>query len=174
MRVTHSVRALCIWLGIAAFFGAALVAAGHVRHPLDDPDLARQRADLLDSVGPRNMAPPITTSIPASGRVTVVFFVRRAQQRILLAELSERGALPSKVDAAIVGGPVSLSPSPVAVLTDDDGSLARSYGMPVPRDGGYPVGYAIVGGRGVIRYRTLDPRPAEWLDDVRTMLKALR
>ncbi|PZS27505.1 MAG: hypothetical protein DLM59_16330 [Pseudonocardiales bacterium] len=174
MRVTHAVRAAGIWLLIALFFGVALLVADHRGSPLDDRDLAMQRPGLLDSVGARSEAPPVTTSIPATRRVTIVFFVRSAQQQPLLARLSQPGALPPTVDAAIVGGPVNLSEAPIAVLTDSDGSLARGYGMRVPRDGGYPVGYAIVGTDGVIRYRTLDPDVTRRLADVRTMLKALR
>ena len=39
-----------------------------------------------------------------------------------------------------------------------DGSVCRTYhGMPVPRDGGPPVGYAIVDPARRVRYATLDP-----------------
>jgi hypothetical protein len=174
VRVTQSVRAAGIWLATAVLLGAALLVSEHLHSPLDDPDLAIQRPGFLDAVGPRGEAPAVTTSIPTPGRVTVVFFVRRAQQQSLLAALSRPGALPPKVDAAIVGGQVDVSESPVAMLTDDDRSLARGYGMPVPRDGGYPVGYAIVGAAGLIRYRTLDPGVTRRLDEVRTMFRALR
>lgn len=171
--MTHSVRALGIWLVTAMLFGVAMLVADQIGSPLDDPDLAMQRSAALDAVGPRSAAPDVTTSIPAAGRITVVFFVRAAQQEPLLVQLSQPGVLPSNVDAAIVGGPVNLSEAPIAVLTDSDRSLARGYGMRTPRDGGYPVGYAIVDTTGVIRYRTLDPQLTRRLADVRTILKAL-
>lgn len=173
MRVTHPVRALGIWLATAILFGVAMLVAGQTGSPLDDPDLSKQRSAALDAVGPRTTAPAVTTSVPAAGRITVVFFVRAAQQEPLLLQLSRPGALPSNVDAAIVGGPVNLSEAPIAVLTDADRSLARGYGMRTPRDGGYPVGYAIVDTAGVIRYRTLDPQLTRRLADVQTILKAL-
>ncbi len=173
MRVTHSVRALGIWLVTAILFGVALTVAGHTGSPLDDPDQAMQRPASLDAVGPRSAAPAVTTSIPVARRITVVFFVRAAQQEALLRRLSVPGALPSNVDAAIVGGPVNLSEAPIAVLTDGDRSLARGYGMRTPRDGGYPVGYALVDTAGFIRYRTLDPQLIRHLTDVHTILTAL-
>lgn len=173
MRVTPWLRAVCVWLLAAIVLGGALVVAGRQHSPLDDPDLAMQRPGFLDAVGPRSVGPPVTTSIPAAGRTTVVFFVRTAQQRLLMAALSRPGALPPRVDAVIVGGPVNVSAGPIAMLTDGDGSLARGYAMPVPRDGGPPVGYAIVSTAGVVRYRTLDPGVAWHLDEVRTMLRAL-
>jgi len=173
VRVTRSVRALGIWLLTALLFGVALLVAGQTGSPLDDPDPSMQRRASLGAVGQPSEAPAVTTTIPAAGRVTVVFFVRAAQQQALLTQLSQPGALPSGVDAAIVGGPVNLSEAPIAVLTDSDRSLTRGYGMRPPRDGGYPVGYAIVDTAGMIRYRTLDPHVTGHLADVRTMLRAL-
>ncbi len=171
--MTPWARAATVWLLAAVVLGVALSAAGRRHSPLDDPDLAMQRSDILDAVGRPIVAPPATTSIPAAGRPAVVFFVRDDQQALLLAALSRPGTLPSTADVAIVGGPVNLSAMTVAVLTDRDRSLARGYAMPVPRDGGYPVGYAIVSKAGLIRYRTLDPAVASHLDEVRTMLRAL-
>ncbi len=37
------------------------------------------------------------------------------------------------------------------------GSIAATVGMPRPRDGGAPVGYAILDGDAFVRYATLDP-----------------
>ena len=173
MRAAPALRAGGLWLLLAAVLGAAMLLADHQHSPLDDPDLAMQRPGFLDAVGARSEAPPVTTSLPARGRVAVVFFTRSAQQRPLLSALSHRDALPAAVDVVVVGGPADVDEGPVAVVTDPDGSLARDYALPVPGDGGYPVGYAIVGSDGTIRYRTLDPQAAERLDEVRTILRAL-
>ncbi|MDQ6874712.1 MAG: hypothetical protein M3042_06565 [Actinomycetota bacterium] len=173
MRVTPAVRALAIWLVVAAGLAVALLVAGTQHSGLDDPNPTAQRPGFLDSVGSRSPAPGVTGSIPAPGRAAVVFFVRAAQQKPLLAELARPGAVPIGVDTAVVGGPVNLAEGPVASVTDEDGSLARGYEMPVPRDHGYPVGYAIVGPDGTVRYRTLDPGVVHRLAEVRTMLRAL-
>lgn len=173
MRVTPAIRALAIWLVVAAGLGLALLVSGRQHSGLDDPDPAAQRPGFLDSVGPRSPAPGVTDSIPSPGRAAVVFFVRAAQQKPLLAALARPGALPRNVDTAVVGGPANLTEGPVASVTDEDGALARGYEMPVPRDQGYPVGYAIVGTDGTVRYRTLDPGVLQRLAEVRTMLHAL-
>ena len=174
MRVTPAVRAVLTWLAVAAIFGAVVLAVHREESPLDDVKPADQRPGYLDAVGPRGTAPLVTISIPARGQVAVIFFVRDAQQQRLLSALSRPGALPPNVDAAVVGGRPNLTEGPFAVVTDTDGSLARAYHMPVPRDGGYPVGYAIVGAGGAIRYRTLDPDAADHLHEVRTMAGALK
>lgn len=167
-------RALVTWLAIAVVLGVALLAARLHTSGLDDPDLAMQRPGYLDAVGPQSAAPLVTGSIPASGHIAVVFFVRPAQQKPLLAALSRPHALPSDVDTVVVGGPANLSETAVATVTDQDGTLAEGYDMPEPRDSGYPVGYAVVGPNGLIRYRTLDPAVATRLGEVRTMLRGLK
>lgn len=174
MRVTAGVRALIVWLCAAAVFGAALIAVQTSAGPLDDPDPAQQRAGYLDAVGERDPAPLVTISRPAPDKVTVIFFVRAAQQRPLLAAVSKPRALPTNVDAVVVGGRPDLTDSRFASVSDVDAALARGYAMPVPRDGGYPVGYAIVGPDSTIRYRTLDPAVTARLDEVRTMVSALQ
>jgi hypothetical protein len=173
VRLSPAFRALSVWLLVAAALGAALLLAGRVRSPLDDADQARQRPDFLDSVGPRTAAPQVTALLPTPGRIMVVFFVRGAQQHPLRMALEHRGALPPHVDTAILGGPVSMGDQPIPLISDSDGSLARRFLMPVPRDGGYPVGYAICGPDGTVRYRTLDPGVASRLRDVRAMVGAI-
>jgi hypothetical protein len=174
MRVTPAVRALGLWCLLALVLGAALVLAGHRRVPLDDRDPVHQRTGFLDAVGARSKAPEVTGVLPAPGRVTVVFFVRDAQQTALRSALRRHGALPDNVDAAIVGGRANTAVARVPLITDADHALARRFGMPAPRDGGYPVGYAICGTDGTIRYRTLDPGVAGRLREVRTMIRAVQ
>lgn len=154
--------------------GAAVAAVQTSAGPLDDPKPAHQRAGYLDAVGSRTAAPLVTISRPAEDKVTVIFFVRSAQQRPLLSALSKPQALPTSVDAFVVGGRPDLAESRFASISDADADLARGYGMPVPVDGGYPVGYAVVGPDRTIRYRTLDPGVAGRLDEVRTIVAALR
>jgi hypothetical protein len=59
------------------------------------------------------------------------------------------------------------------VVEDSDGRLADRYGMRRPQDAGPPVGYAVVDGKGRIRYRTLDPDVAHELREVRTIVAAV-
>lgn len=172
--MTAGVRALVIWLSIAVVFGVAVAVIPRSASSLDDPDPANQRAGYLDAVGDRRAAPLVTISRPAAGKVTVVFFVRNAQKDPLLSALAEPKSLPAGVDAAVVGGRPDLAENRFASVSDVDAALAGGYGMPIPRDGGYPVGYAIVGPDRTVRYRTLDPGVVDRLDEVRTMLAALQ
>lgn len=55
------------------------------------------------------------------------------------------------------GTAAGAAPAGVTVLSDPTGKLSRALAMRVPRDGGYPVGYAVVGPDGTVRYRTEDP-----------------
>ena len=61
-----------------------------------------------------------------------------------------------------------------AMVGDPTGALAAQFGLDRPRDGGAPVGYAVVDGRGDIRYRTLDPSVAAQLDEIDTILRAAK
>lgn len=58
-------------------------------------------------------------------------------------------------------------------MADPTGRLARGFGMRIPRDGGPPVGYALIDRAGLIRYRTLDAAMADQLREVATMVGAL-
>lgn len=168
-------RAVGLWFAVAVLLGVALVAAALARGPLDDPDLAEQRPGFLDAVGPRTPAPKVA-GLPHRGRPTVVFFIRSGQCAPLRDALRV-DPLPVDVDTAVVVGgvppacPPPLTPTPVT--PDPLGRLAAAYAMPTPRDGGPPVGYAIVGVDATIRYRTLDPGVTHRLGEVLTMLHAL-
>ena len=61
----------------------------------------------------------------------------------------------------------------VPTVNDPGAQLARAFGLRRPRDGGAPVGYAVVDRRGQIRYRTLDPAATEELDEVGTVVRAV-
>lgn len=65
-------------------------------------------------------------------------------------------------------GPSVITP----VGGDPTGRIARAYGMPMPPDGGPPVGYAIVDTRLRLRYATADPDVLAHLDQVAAVLEA--
>lgn len=163
-----------IWLTSAVVLGVFLAIARAVEGPLDDPDPAWQRPGFLDAGELPAPAPNVAPNVPATTRPAVVFFVRADGLEKLCRALG-KNRLAEKAAIAVV---VARTPSggceaAEAVVADLEGHLAEAYGMRRPRDGGPPVGYAVVDVTGNTRYRTLDPALADRLDEVGTMVSAL-
>jgi len=59
----------------------------------------------------------------------------------------------------------------VVLLGDSTGLIRRGLFMPIPRDGGYPVGYAVIGPDRTVRYRTKDPQQDRRLSEVLIALR---
>ena len=173
------VELVCVWLIGAAVLGALLAASAASSSPLDDADLAQQRAGMLDVVGPRSSVPVVSPGMPAAGRVTVVFFIRPGQLDELGAALGARDGrrLARAADLAVVVSVLPVAarrafPSAVPVVADAAGRLADGFRMRPPRDGGPPVGYAVVGRDRTVRFRTEDPGVSARLDEVLILAKA--
>jgi len=167
-------RSLALAWAVAAFgFAALLALADAASGPLDDPDPARARPGVLDLDGLPAPAPQVAAGVPRPGRRAVVFFARPTGVAPLCQALARR-PLPSDVDVAVVANGAGGSCGPGATLVvDPSAAHARSFGLDVPRDGGAPVGYAVVDAAGRIRYRTLDPGVAARLGEVATMVAAV-
>jgi hypothetical protein len=172
---------LAVGVAVATLTGTGLVLSMTHPRPLDDSDLARQRAGMLDVVGPRSIAAAVTAQLPAFGARTVVFFVRPAQLAPLEQALGSRAGSQLRAAAAVVivvspdpgasSGPATIGAVPVQL--DPAGRLAVAYRMRRPRDGGAPVGYSVVGRDRTVRYRTEDPDVAAGLVEVRTIVDAV-
>ena len=166
-------RLMAVWL-VAVVPLAALTLAADVAHsPRDDPDPARQRPGFLDAVGHPTLAPELAPNVPRSGHLTVAFFTRRDDAASVCRQVGNDRRLRSKATLAVVAPVPVRCPPAVTAPADTDGSLARAFGMRRPRDGGYPVGYAVIDTAGRIRYRTLDPNLTADLKEVATILRAL-
>jgi hypothetical protein len=155
---------------VAVLFGALLAIARTSESGLDDPDPAWQRPGFLDAGSLPEPAPTLTDGLPRPGRRAVAFFVRPDGVERLCRSLSGH-RLAERADLVIV---VSGSGrcQRFTTLEDAAANLARAYGLRRPRDGGAPVGYAVVDRQGGIRYRTLDPTVAEALGEVDTIVAA--
>lgn len=163
---------IAVWAAAAIGFGL-LLAAMSSRGPFDDPDPARQRPGFLDGGGLPAPAPDLGgAAFSFPGRPGVVFFVRPTQVAALCRHLPGSTVAPRAALVVVVPSP-SVCPA-AAVVDVDAGALARRFGMPSPVDGGPPVGYAVVDATGRIRYRTLDPQVERHLDEVTTILAALK
>lgn len=163
---------LGVWLASAVVFGALLLVARAARTGGDDPDQARQRPGFLDA-GALPVPAPSVAGIPRLGRRAVVFFAREGEASELCQELAGRGSIVARADVAVVvagGSPPACSVG--QAVADASGAIARAYGLPVPRDGGPPTGYAVIDSDGAIRYRTLDPEVTHQLREVATIMGA--
>ena len=164
-------KLVALWLGVAVLFGALLGVARATRTGLDDPDPAWQRPGFLDAGPLPEPAPRVTQDVPRPGRPAVVFFVRPEGVAELCRSLATHPLGQSAEVVMVVSGS-GRCPGATAI-EDPSAALARAYGLRDPRDGAPPVGYAVVDGQGLIRYRTLDPTMAEELDEVDTVVGAL-
>lgn len=168
---TRRQRLATLWVVVAVLFGTLLAVARSSESGLDDPDPALQRIGLLDAGRLPLPASRLTAELPRPGRRAVVFFVRpdgvAGLCRALVAGDLERADL-----VIVVSGPGRCGGVPT--IADGSGRLAAAYGLRRPRDGGPPVGYAIVDRRGQVRYRTLDPSGAAGLSEVETIVAATR
>lgn len=163
-------RLAVAWLVAAATFVAvtAMVRAG--ASGLDDADPARRRPGVLVEVDSAPLAPAaLRQALPAGG---VVFFERRARAGALCEAL--QGSTVGSRAVVVMRGEPPPACAAVALASAVEEEAADSVGLPRPRDGGAPVGYAIVDGAGRVRYATLDPGAAGHLREVWTMLRAAR
>ena len=156
----RSRRLVAVWVVCVAVLGAGLLTVRAGASPLDDPDQARQRPGFTDANPPRSVAPRLTGLGPAGSR-GVVFFTRPARLPRLLTALGEADGSQLLSQAQVVVVLPSTVPGAtrpgVTLLADPTGTVSRSLVMRTPRDGGPPVGYAVVGPDGTVRYRTEDP-----------------
>lgn len=163
-------RLLVLWVVAAVVFAVLLGLARAAESGLDDPDPAWQRPGILDAGALPVPAPPLTGELPRRGRRTVAFFVRPDGVARLCRALADRG-LADRADLVIVvSGPGQCVGT--TMIEDPSARVSGAYGLRRPRDGGAPVGYAVVDRGGRIRYRTVDPRVAEGLGEVDTMVRA--
>lgn len=165
------------WPALLAALGAAAVLVGAPRGPLDDPDPARQRPGVLLPASGARPALRIGDEFPAPGRRGLAVFVRPEQYAAFYDAVAGDVAVqlaqlrpPAELIAVLPARPAG--PVLTALAIDPDGSRARAYGMPVPRDGGAPVGYAVVDSAGRVRYATLDPGVLDRLREALTMVRA--
>ena len=139
---------------------------------LDDSNLAYERPGLLDMQGPPTAA-PVIAGMPSPDRRAVIFFTRPELFAGLERAAAEDRSLRAEADLLIVvpDGGVSGFDG-IAVVADGGQGFADKLEMRRPRDGGFPVGYAVVDSVGRVRYPTLDPEVTDHLDEVETMVRA--
>lgn len=141
------------WFAVLSLVvSAVVVALVRPPGPLDQADPAEQRDGLLRD-GPRT--PELVDGVRFGGRPVVLLFVRRPPEPSALRRWAAE--VPGHADVRVVLTRPPAAPLPVEATVDAQGRLADAVGMPVPVDGGPPVGYAVVDSSRAVRYTTLDP-----------------
>ena len=163
------------WCLISLATVAAVATSQGMLGPHDDTDLAYQRPGMLDLTTAPFHAP---SSVVSAGKLTVVFFVRDrgdaaaittayAADDVLNREAQLRVVVASP---AVVDGTSATPP----LVADPDGRLAAAFHLRAPRDGGSPIGYALVDRHALVRYVTLDPELTKSLPEVQMLIEATK
>lgn len=161
------------WVAIALLSGGLLLVAEAAEGPRDDPDPAEQRPGYLDAGDLPLPAPPLPGDVPRPRRQTVVFFERPDGLADLCRALRDDDLDREAALVVVVPRRGKGDCDAVPVAVDRSGEYADAIGMRRPRDGGHPVGYAVIDSRGRVRYRTLDPEVDDGLAEVTTIVKAV-
>ncbi|MBJ7608867.1 MAG: hypothetical protein JF887_05485 [Candidatus Dormibacteraeota bacterium] len=167
---------IAVWLAAVLVFGGLTAYSRAVSAPLADPDPAYQRPGFLDVI-PAYAAPPLGVNLPVPHARSVVFFTRPQLEQDLLSSVGADASLQSAARMVVVvcgPGAAATSAGSIAVVAQDVTCPAAGlYKMRSPRDGGAPVGYAIVSSSGMVRYSTLDPEVTRLLDEVELMTRGV-
>lgn len=169
------------WLAAVAAIvltGAAFAIAASQRQGNDVPKLGEARQMLVPAADARR-AMDVGDDTPSRGFRTVVFFLPNGKYPAFVASLRDWGPLAdSRADypADIVAvfrhepkGPSVTTP----VGGDPFGDIARAYGITPPRDGGPPVGYAIVDSQLRVRFAANDSDALDHLNQIAAILEAV-
>lgn len=159
---------LAWFMALAAVLTFVIVALVRPPGPLDDPDPAYQRDGLLLS-GP--VLPEQVVGVEFGSRPVVLLFLRTLPEAEELAQWT--AAVPEQADVRVVlPAPTNVDVASRTVV-DPLNRLAGVVEMPVPVDGGRPVGYAVVDSDRVVRYATLDPEYLANAFELQTMVGAV-
>ena len=160
-----------MWVVAVGVLGALVAVSVLTRSGGDDPDQGRQRPGILD-LGELPAPAPRLPGLEVGGRTTVVFFAGRRTSELCQA-LQEPPEAFAMARLVVVAEDAPGCAPPVIRVAMAAADAAQRFGVPRPRDGGAPLGYAIVDAERRIRYRTLDPHAPSLLAEVVTMLRAL-
>lgn len=168
-RVTPlSVRAPLVTFGIAAIvLSVVVLAVVPDPGPFDSADEGSQRSGLLVPAAQSERLPSL--GVPVTRRALLLVFDRDVPSAPRFRRF--RSALPPGAAVVLVvpagSSHADLAGTPVVAASC---RLKEAVAMPTPRDGGSPIGYAVVDEARLIRYATLDPQYFDHVDEAATML----
>jgi len=142
--------------------------------PLDDPAPGAQRPGILVDAGEARSVPARAVAPVPVGRGNVlVLFERDVPSAEVLGDLRRAVGSGFTLAVAVAGGDRRPLGSGVLAV-DAPAAAAAALGMPRPRDGGPPIGYALLDREGRVRYATLAPTYAGELAELETVAGGLR
>jgi len=144
---------------------------------LDDPNEGDQRPGLLVDVDEARGVAGLKLPGDPVGRVpVVVIFDRRISTPQRLQSFI--GDVPGDVAVVlVVSEPIDEQPrlpAGVRLVAGSGRRIANALAMPQPRDGGAPVGYAVIDRDALVRYATLAPAYPEHAFEIEIIAGALR
>lgn len=159
------------WLASSVVLVAVVLAVVPRPGPLDDPDSARQRPGVLTAPSDARRVGKLSLPGDSIGRRPVmIFFDRRPPNSEAFRRLERR--LPAAIATVLVLGHGPRPAGYQAVAVDRHKRIADAVGMRTPKDGGPPVGYAIIDRQARVRYATLDPGYLRHSEEDATMAAA--
>lgn len=168
---------LLLWLAGAIVLAAVVLGGVRGPGPLDDPEQGNQRPGLLFDVDEARGVAGLDLPGDPVGRVPVLIVLDRSvpSPRRLGSFIRD---VPDEV-AVVIVVPETVEerprlPSGVRLRAGSAGRVAAALGMPQPRAGGAPVGYAVIDAAARVRYATLDPAYEQHGFEVATIAGALR
>ncbi len=143
--------------------------------PLDAAHEGSQRSGLLIPEAQADRVPALELpGAPVGRRHVLLVFDRDVPSterfRRFRAELPDTAAVVLAV--AKESTRAELAGTPIVTGTKAR-QLAKTIDVTPPRDGGAPIGYAVLDAQTRIRYTTLDPLYFQHVDEVATMLAAV-
>jgi len=164
---------LAWWLASAVVLGVAIIAIVGGPGPLDDPDQGDQRPGfLIDADEARRVPGLALPGRPVGRRPVFVAFARRTPGRKAVRSILRR--LPDGFAAVLVLPDDRAAGAQLPIVADPDRRIARAVGMDRPRDGGPPIGYAVIDQEARVRYATIDPTWPDQGFEVGLITKAAR
>jgi hypothetical protein len=161
------------WLAGASVLSLVVIGLVGGPGPLDDPQQGDQRAGFLVDVEEARMVRGLgLPGRPVGRRPVFLAFARDA-----LSGRSVRdalGRLPEAFAAFLVLPSTSAPGAAVPTVSDSDGGIAHAVGIGRPKDGGPPIGYAVLDRRGRVRYATIDPGWPRHGDEIELITEAVR
>ena len=147
------------WLAAAVVLGGGLLIEDATRNGMDAENPIRERIGMASYTG----FPAPEPAGVVDGRRAAVLFVRPQQADSVCTWAA--GAPLGEVTMVVVS-PENTDCKGVPLTIDGDRKVADGFGLRRPKDGGYPVGFALLDSAGGVRYTTLarDYEKRTWWD----------